>query len=217
MRTIIICFQVILLFSYCSPEKKVFHIPKGVINVRSGPGTNHGKVFKLNTGDIITEISRKTEKVKVGKWQGYWVNIEFNGQKGWVLSEFIKEGKPTESSPTISASDGSTAKEASPLTEKAIIGKWNATSADFCTKSFVVFKAAGKGNYFLDWREATNPDCGLGTEKGTLSWRIEEGVIYAQIGKSEACFKMDNSKYLSASEDECAIKDDWDSALELER
>ena len=47
-------------------------------------------MFKLNTGDTVKEIKRQNKRVKVGKWEGYWINIDFNGKKGWVLSAFIK-------------------------------------------------------------------------------------------------------------------------------
>ena len=85
----IIGLSFLCLLAFCKQQNE-FYIPEGVINARSGPGINSKKVFKLNTDDVVTEIKRQDKKVKIGKWEGYWVNIDFNGKKGWVLSVFIK-------------------------------------------------------------------------------------------------------------------------------
>jgi len=77
----------------CKGKADYYYIADGVVNVRSGPGTDNDVVFKLRAGDTFKEISRQKEKVKVAKWEGYWCEIEKNGQKGWVLSTFMAKAE----------------------------------------------------------------------------------------------------------------------------
>lgn len=66
-----------------------YYVVDGPINVRSGPGTEHKRIFSLSTGDVVRELKREPNKVKVGKWEGHWVNIEHKGKQGWMLSTFL--------------------------------------------------------------------------------------------------------------------------------
>ena len=63
------------------------------VNVRSGPGVENPVLYQIQTGNLVAEIKRNPDKVKVGAWEGYWVQIEYLGRKGWVLSVFLKDVK----------------------------------------------------------------------------------------------------------------------------
>ncbi|MUV39531.1 N-acetylmuramoyl-L-alanine amidase [Lentibacillus sp. JNUCC-1] len=49
------------------------------LNVRSGPGTDYEKIGQVNTTDTFP----------IEKEDGEWVQIQYNGQSGWVSSEYI--------------------------------------------------------------------------------------------------------------------------------
>lgn len=91
MKKRILILQAAFAFVLASPISATeYSVPAGVINVRSGPGTKHSRVFQLNTGDRVTEIARQDKTVQIGKWKGRWVQIVFKGKKGWVLDAFLK-------------------------------------------------------------------------------------------------------------------------------
>ncbi len=49
------------------------------VNFRTGPGTNYSSMKKLNKGDTVEYISTS----------GTWVNVKYNGQTGYVHSDYV--------------------------------------------------------------------------------------------------------------------------------
>lgn len=56
-------------------------VTASVLNVRSGAGTGYRLLFTLNRGSKVTILSESNG----------WMNISFNGSKGWVTRDFIKK------------------------------------------------------------------------------------------------------------------------------
>jgi uncharacterized protein YgiM (DUF1202 family) len=69
------CFLAICLFYKSIEAEEVLYITSEIVNVRSGPGTQHEK----------TEQAFKSEKlILLGKSSG-WINVKLpNGQDGWI-------------------------------------------------------------------------------------------------------------------------------------
>ena len=54
------------------------------VNFREGPGTSYGVIKKLNSG---TEVTKNGEN-------GGWARVEYDGQKGYVSSNYLSDKKP---------------------------------------------------------------------------------------------------------------------------
>ena len=54
------------------------------VNFREGPGTSYGVIKKLNSG---TEVTKNGEN-------GSWARVEYDGQKGYVSSNYLSDKKP---------------------------------------------------------------------------------------------------------------------------
>lgn len=66
------------------------------LNVRSGPGTNNGKIGGLSALTPVTVVDK----------DGEWAKIEFNGGHGWVAAEYLASAMPTLVSRSSSAGSG---------------------------------------------------------------------------------------------------------------
>ena len=53
---------------------------EGGLNLRCGPGSDY---------DILLVIPDKTEVVEEG-WDGGWIYVKYDGEYGWINSEFVK-------------------------------------------------------------------------------------------------------------------------------
>lgn len=58
---------------------KIGEVTANVLNMRSGAGTTNSVVGTLNKGDKVVVLEEKND----------WANIDFNGKKGWVSSDFL--------------------------------------------------------------------------------------------------------------------------------
>src|SRR5690554_523125 len=65
-----------------------FHKPTTDLNVRGGPGTNYEVLFTLSITDEVEVLS--TEK--------NWSKIEFNGQRGYASTKYLKYTRSVDSS-----------------------------------------------------------------------------------------------------------------------
>ncbi|GAA1861476.1 hypothetical protein GCM10009715_06150 [Paeniglutamicibacter psychrophenolicus] len=59
------------------------------VNLRSGPGTNHG----------IIKVVSKGERVMFGTSSGGWANIEVGGRTGWVSADYLATSAPKPPAP----------------------------------------------------------------------------------------------------------------------
>ncbi len=65
-----------------SSEVKILETPNGFLNVRSGPGTNHSIIQKVNPGQTFTLVSEEKD----------WYKILLNASKsGWIFSQYAKK------------------------------------------------------------------------------------------------------------------------------
>ncbi|WP_079478029.1 N-acetylmuramoyl-L-alanine amidase [Halobacillus salinus] len=69
-------------------------VSTGVLNVRSGPGTDYNRVGKVYEGNVV----------KIYKYQGSWAKIAFDGSTAWVHTDYIME-KRDEDAPQLVAID----------------------------------------------------------------------------------------------------------------
>jgi hypothetical protein len=54
----------------------------GVVNIRSGPGTNYNIVIKLGNGTRLEVIDRSAD--------GTWLNVRFEGGEGWIAASLTR-------------------------------------------------------------------------------------------------------------------------------
>ncbi len=56
----------------------------GIVNIRSGPGTNFGIVIKLANGTRLEVIDRSAD--------GTWLKVRFEGGEGWISTSLTRTG-----------------------------------------------------------------------------------------------------------------------------
>ena len=82
-----------LNFSFAQNSKEWDGIPVAgdYLNMRSGPGLNHGSVGKLRIGDQVDIIDKTYETVRIGNKAGKWMKVKSrsNGQEGWVFDYYL--------------------------------------------------------------------------------------------------------------------------------
>lgn len=73
------------------------------VNFRSGPGTSHPSLGKLNTGDTVSVTGSS----------GNWYAVTYNGTKGYVYKSFVKVTSPPPTTSTLlkAGSTGSIVKQ----------------------------------------------------------------------------------------------------------
>ena len=62
-----------------SASEKNLYVQKPLVNIRTGPGMNHGVLKQLKKGSALVELSR----------QGSWVNVGIGPKDGWVHSSLV--------------------------------------------------------------------------------------------------------------------------------
>ena len=64
---------------------------KPVLNVRMSPGEKARLLFRILDGEIVYVDSVTNVKATVGGKDGYWANVVWNNQKGWVFTAFLAD------------------------------------------------------------------------------------------------------------------------------
>lgn len=64
-----------------TPAARPHEVVVGTLNVRSGPGTQHGKIGSLTRG----------QRVNVTGSSGSWKRIDYSGRAGWVYGPYLAE------------------------------------------------------------------------------------------------------------------------------
>ncbi len=64
-----------------SPKVQILETGLGFLRVRSGPGVSYDEIGKATPGDKYTYLGKS----------GEWFKINFNGQDGWVYSDYAKK------------------------------------------------------------------------------------------------------------------------------
>ena len=67
--------------SNSSNSQKIVSTSGDPLNVRSSPGSNNKAIGKIDNGSILNTT---------GNSDGKWTEIEYENQKGWVHSDYIK-------------------------------------------------------------------------------------------------------------------------------
>lgn len=171
------------------------------INVRSGPGAEYGVVFKLSANQGVREISRNSETVKVGKFEGQWVNIETNGQKGWVLSAFLVPKS------------------------KSVSGLWVARSElGLCSEGKLKLNADQTYSMTLHYRRTGEIECGSAKEVRGGQWALHGEILRLEEGQFGTCLKIEDGQ-LKGIDDNAVLKanncskltDYWNQHIEFQR
>lgn len=69
----------------------------GALNIRSGPGVQHGVIAAVYFGDVVTLVGRNADAT--------WLNIQSpSNVRGWVNAKYITTGYPLGSLPVVDAS-----------------------------------------------------------------------------------------------------------------
>lgn len=83
--TMLSLFTIIMAFSTTAHADQVI-IEADHLNVRTGPGTHFEKSNQVNTNEVYQII----------QIDGEWVEIEIDGDSGWVTTEFVTIKEPTD-------------------------------------------------------------------------------------------------------------------------
>lgn len=59
-------------------------VAEASLNVRSGPGLSYPVIASMNGGDVVVELSRS----------GDWIEVDANGETGWIASWLTKSSEP---------------------------------------------------------------------------------------------------------------------------
>ena len=84
-----------LLLKYGVPEiikykeKKTSRMIDSNVNVRSKPGLTGDKIGKLNNGDKVVITGQTAKRYSIDNYNGSWLEIEFNGQKGYIFEKYV--------------------------------------------------------------------------------------------------------------------------------
>lgn len=70
-------------------EKRTSHMIDSNVNVRSKPGLTGEKLGKLNYGDKIVITGQSAKRYNIDNYNGSWIEIEFNGQKGYIFEKYV--------------------------------------------------------------------------------------------------------------------------------
>ena len=63
-----------------SIKAQVLYVSGSVVNVREGPTTNYQRLFQLENGETVREITRSNG----------WVKISANGRVGWMHGDYLQ-------------------------------------------------------------------------------------------------------------------------------
>ncbi|WP_042275565.1 C40 family peptidase [[Clostridium] dakarense] len=89
------------------------------VNFRTGPGTNHSSMGKLNKGNTVEYIGKS----------GDWVNVKHNGKVGYVHGDYVSTSNNTSTDNTIKSTkvvNGNSVNfRTGPSTSNSSIGKLN--------------------------------------------------------------------------------------------
>lgn len=70
-----------ILWNDAAGSGRSLEVKVGSANLRAGPGTNHGQVGSLRRGDVVTEVGRS----------GDWVRINYNNQPAFIRANLVQE------------------------------------------------------------------------------------------------------------------------------
>ncbi len=71
-------------FQLENPTEPSHVYPTDDVNVRSGPGTNNGKIGSVNRGQVVPYAGQSQTDSKGTKWHA----IDYNGAIGWISGEY---------------------------------------------------------------------------------------------------------------------------------
>ncbi|MFZ5628453.1 MAG: SH3 domain-containing protein [Spirochaetota bacterium] len=92
-------FQISLVICFFSvahaqqQDQKFWVVARGGLNLRGEPSLTGKKVTTIPEGEQVSFIEQK-ESIKVGKIQGYWWLVKWQGKTGFAFSGFLSPAKP---------------------------------------------------------------------------------------------------------------------------
>jgi uncharacterized protein YraI len=86
--TSVITVLLLLLVSHAAQAQTRYVNAPGGVNLRSGPGTNH---------PVVTTIAHGAQ-VRVISSDGAWTQVEHNGRRGYVSSQYLTQERPSAAS-----------------------------------------------------------------------------------------------------------------------
>ena len=114
----LLTFTLIFDTSYTHAESNLTTVDAKTLNMRAGPGLSFGVITSLNKGDQVEIISVS----------GDWLEVQFNGEKGWIASWLtVSTQARNETSNTQIVSQVNTLNvRSSPSIDAAVLGRMNA-------------------------------------------------------------------------------------------
>lgn len=152
--------------SNVSPSSKNAEVTASALNVRSGAGTNYGKIGLLSQGKVVQVT---------GESNG-WYRIDFNGQTGWISAQYTKAV----------SSGGSTSNAVAPSGEKSISEKYTVTASALNVRS-----GAGTNNSKIGMLSSGDVVTAVAQSNGWLKIQFNGGfgwisADYAQKGEHKS-------------------------------
>lgn len=152
--------------SNVSSASKKAEVTASALNVRSGAGTNYGKIGLLSQGKVVQVT---------GESNG-WYRIDFNGQTGWISAQYTKAV----------SSGGSTSNAVAPAGEKSISEKYTVTASALNVRS-----GAGTNNSKIGMLSSGDVVTAVAQSNGWLKIQFNGGfgwisADYAQKGEHKS-------------------------------
>lgn len=100
-KVFILLFTLLLSANLFAGERKICHgagyfftdrcciVTQNDVNVRSGPGTNYSKLYKVNAGDYVHVLDECEEEMFADGAYAHWYKINFEGQEGYMCGRWL--------------------------------------------------------------------------------------------------------------------------------
>lgn len=145
--------KIYLLFFFIACTKKDIPIHKespveakvliSQLRLRITPSTQSAEIDRLEKGEVVKILGRSPEKMRIGKEESYWYEIETkSGIRGWVYGAYLDvEGKSEKEDPNIFI----------PKMKEYLLGRW-----------YVERAKGGLSDLFITFYPSGQFDCGQG-------------------------------------------------------
>ena len=140
----------------------------GTVNVRSGPGTNHGRVTIVSAGKRVTVLDK----------DGDWYHISFDGKTGYIYADYLK---PDESPQAAAPAPQETVAESAAEPAEAAENAENTESVENAENTEAAAEETSAG---IITGGTINVRSGPGTEYARLT-RVTTGKRVTVLGKED--------------------------------
>jgi hypothetical protein len=69
--------------------KGEYLVTSDTVRLLNAPNEKGKIITHFKKGDLVFVKGRKWKKVKIAKWTGFWINVNYKGSSGWVFSPFL--------------------------------------------------------------------------------------------------------------------------------